>query len=158
MRINDIVVAASRTEKMRDRGNVRRVALLATFLLAGPASATSVKLQCAMQGEAGKRYGLLSVVVDLDARSVEVAAAKAPGAVWRWRDGELAPYLLKGPQWLFPAYPSVRQFVRVTKATVTFGWRSDEDGEGQVGSFNRSAIDKPGTACIWHHTRAFSVS
>ena len=133
---------------------------LAALVVAAPVEAAPVKLRCEMLGAVAKHYGPLAVVVDLEARTVEVVAAKAPGAVWRYRDGVTASPLAKGPKWLAAVYPPARQFVRVTPATVLFGWLDADGGpeSGVLGSFNRSALDKPGASCHWHHSGPWASS
>jgi hypothetical protein len=137
------------------------VAALALLLVATPVAAMPVSLQCTIHGQRAAAYGPLTVVVDPDALSVAIEAPeKMPGIRWEYRNGQVAPVLTQAPPEMMqdkhqPMTMPVKQFVRITRRSVVLGWRTSENDLGQLSRFNRSALDRPGTPCVWHTTLGF---
>src|SRR5450631_2582299 len=136
--------------------------LIAIFL-ALPAAAEPISLSCKVKGSRASLYGRLLVVFDLAERSVQIEAPeKMPGFQWRYSDGKVAPVLAQGPAWMMrkitPSTVPVAQFVNVAPQWVTLGWRDSDGRLGQVSTFNRSALGKPGAACLWHSFFDFELA
>jgi hypothetical protein len=136
--------------------------LMAVFL-ALPAAAEPITLSCKVKGSRASLYGRLLVVVDLAERSVQIEAPeKMPGFQWRYSNGKVAPILAQGPTWMMrkitPTTVPVAQFVNVAPRWVTIGWRDSDGHLGQVSTFNRSALGKPGAACLWHSVFDFELA
>jgi hypothetical protein len=136
--------------------------LMAVFL-ALPAAAEPITLSCKIKGSRASLYGRLVVVVDLAEQSVKIEAPeKMPGFQWRYSNGKVASILAQGPAWLkkeiLPMTVPVAQFVNVAPQWVTLGWRYSDGHLGQVSTFNRSALGKPGAACLWHSFFDFELA
>lgn len=119
----------------------------ATLLIATPANAAPVSLQCRIVGPRAAIYGPLAVIVDIEARHIQIEARKMPGVRWEYRDGQTAPLKPRGQPSDEITNPPVEQFVRLTPSSVMFGWRWSDGDLGQVSTFNRSALR--GRACRW---------
>jgi hypothetical protein len=64
----------------------RFAAVLTALFFSLPAAAEPVTLSCKIKGPRAPLYGPLLVVVDLDARSVQIEAReKIPGFQWRYK-------------------------------------------------------------------------
>jgi hypothetical protein len=136
---------------------------LMAVLLALPAAAEPIILSCKIKGSRASLFGELLVVVDLAERSVQIEAPeKMPGFRWRYSDGTVAPILAQGPAWMMkaitPSTVPVAQFVNVAPQWVTLGWRNSNGQLGQVSTFNRSALGKPGASCLWHSFFDFELA
>jgi hypothetical protein len=136
--------------------------LVAGFL-ALPAAAEPITLTCKIKGSRASTFGQLVVVVDLAEASVQIEAPeKMPGFRWRYSNGKVAPILAQGPAWMMkaitPSTVPVAQFVNVAPQWVTLGWRYSDGHLGQVSTFNRSALGKPGSACLWHSFFDFELA
>jgi hypothetical protein len=136
--------------------------LIAVFL-ALPAAAEPITLSCKIKGSGASTFGQLVVIVDLAERSVQIEAPeKMPGFQWRYSNGKVAPILAQGPAWMkkaiTPATVPVAQFVNIAPQWITVGWRNSNGQLGQVSTFNRSALGKSGTTCLWHSFFDFELS
>jgi hypothetical protein len=136
---------------------------LMAVLLALPAAAEPITLSCKIKGSRASLYGRLLVVVNLAERSVQIEAPEImPGVQWRYSNGRVAPVLAQGPSWMMktitPSTVPVAQFVNVAPQWVTLGWRDSDGRLGQVSTFNRSALGKPGAACLWHSFFDFELA
>ena len=133
-------------------------AALAALLMAAPAAAEPVALHCTIKGPHAAIFGPLSVVVDLAARTVQIEAPeKMPGFRWHYRHGDFAPILAQGPADEMAQNEAVTQFVYVTPDFVMLGWRWSDGDLGQVMTFDRAALEKPGAACRWRSSFEFAV-
>jgi hypothetical protein len=136
---------------------------LTAVFLALPAAAEPITLSCAIKGSRASTFGQLVVVVDLAERSVQIEAPeKMPGFQWRYSNGKVAPILAQGPAWMMkaitPSTVPVAQFVIIAPQWITLGWRNSNGQLGQVSTFNRSALGRPGTACLWHSFFDFELA
>jgi hypothetical protein len=135
--------------------------VLAVLSVATPAAANPVSLQCTVKGHGAEIFGRLAVEVDLDALSVKIEAPeKMPGVRWEYRNGQVAPILMRGPPEVMrdtehPMTMPVMQFVRITPQFVVLGWRTPNDEPGTVSSFNRSALNRHPAPCVWHRAAEF---
>lgn len=140
---------------------IRLAVVLATLLMALPAAAQPIKLQCTIGDKEGaEEFGQLAVEVGRDAQTVKIEAEKAPGARWEYRDGRVGPRLVQIPQGEdvsedCPSRKPVRQFVEITPRLVKLGWRTPEGKLGQLSTFNRAPLSHPTTPCIWHRVIRF---
>jgi hypothetical protein len=136
---------------------------LMAVLLALPAAAEPITVSCEIKGSRASTFGQLVVVVDLAERSVQIEAPdRMPGFRWRYSDGKVAPILAQGPAWMMkaitPSTVPVAQFVNIAPQWITLGWRNSIGQLGQVSTFNRSALGKPATTCLWHSFFDFELA
>jgi len=133
------------------------LALLVNF----PAAADVVRLKCRIRGPGAVTYGRLSVMVDLDARWVEVEAEKAPGLRWGYHDGTVGPILTGGPDWVLkqflPGRVPVAQFVNVTPQSIVVGARDLDGHLVKIATLDRSALRNHSAACWWRSSEEFGV-
>jgi hypothetical protein len=150
---------------MRSQNALQVAAPLAALLVALPVEARPVDLRCTIRDKKeAAYYGALAVKVDLDALSVQIEAPeKLRGYRWEYHNGQVAPPLVQAPpgtviRKYLPATTPVLQFVNIAPQWITVGWRGSDGQLGQVSSFNRSALRKPGAACRWRTSFIFDLA
>jgi hypothetical protein len=127
-------------------------AALISIVLAPAAEAAPVKLTCTpISPQRFAIYGLLSVEVDLAARRVEIEAEKMPGYRWRIENNRIGAVLIATPKVGDDSggvSPAFEQFVSVGPKVIAIGYRLDFQTV-YVATFDRAAVDYPGSPCRW---------
>src|ERR1700680_4502311 len=102
---------------MRNQSARQVAALLAALLVALPVAARPMNLRCTFKDkEAASHFGRLSVVVDLDALSVEIEAPERfRGFRWAYRNGQVAPLLAQAPSGMV-----IRKYLPATTPALQF--------------------------------------
>jgi hypothetical protein len=127
-------------------------AAVAAFFFATPALAEAITFRCDdIGGASAKDWGALLLTVDEARRfmRVEFPDRNHKGETFDYRDGAFAP-IQSGelPPGVTDTAP-VWQFVRITTASVEFGFRS-ADGELQhFAWFDRASLALGGLRCLW---------
>jgi hypothetical protein len=143
-------------ETSKDNRMIRKAAFACFALLAsaGSVSASSVEITCKIAGPEAAQYGPLMLRVDLAARTVRIEAQNVRDlVVWAYRDGTVASLAADGIRKMTDMYLPVQQFVTLSARWISVGWGFSRAKPSHIAMFNRSAIDKPGTPCVWRARR-----